>query len=383
MVTAAQLHRVATAAGREAGGVPAELLGDYLEIVLDAAATGRRLTAAELAACRDRGGDAARARVALRELVDLYLSATWRVWRLLPMPGSHRVERLRDAGEAVLRAADDAVASATEGYQLARRAMIRHEVADRREFIDDLLSGRSDVAGLVERAAQYGLQLAGPHAVIVVAAATPFTDASPAVGRIERDLEADLARADRGGVLVASKAGRLVCVTESDRDDLPDRLLRHLPRDRPRLGVGRGYPGPAGVLRSYDEALAALDIADRLDLDDRLVRFADLLVYQVLTRDRGALVDLVRAVLQPLTSARGGAEPLLATLAAYFAASTITAETARRLHLSVRAVTYRMERIRLLTGQDPDDPAQRFTLQAAVLGARLIDWPHQPLPDAI
>src|SRR5215470_6982320 len=103
MVSASQLDKVATAAGREAGGVPVELLGDYLPIVVDAAATGRRLTTAELTACRQRGAAAARTRVPLRELVDLYLSATWRLWRLLPHAAD---SRRRDVGEAVLRAAD-------------------------------------------------------------------------------------------------------------------------------------------------------------------------------------------------------------------------------------------------------------------------------------
>jgi DNA-binding PucR family transcriptional regulator len=38
-------------------------------------------------------------------------------------------------------------------------------------------------------------------------------------------------------------------------------------------------------------------------------------------------------------------------------------------------VTYRLERIRRLTGFSPDDPTQRFTLETAVLGARLLGWP--------
>ncbi len=48
-------------------------------------------------------------------------------------------------------------------------------------------------------------------------------------------------------------------------------------------------------------------------------------------------------------------------------------------HLSVRAVSYRLERIQALTGYHPGEPTQRFTLQAAVLGARLLGWPdNQP-----
>jgi len=52
----------------------------------------------------------------------------------------------------------------------------------------------------------------------------------------------------------------------------------------------------------------------------------------------------------------------------------------RRLHLSVRAVTYRLHRIRQLTGYDLADPEEAFALQTAVLGARLLDRPRTPLP---
>jgi hypothetical protein len=42
---------------------------------------------------------------------------------------------------------------------------------------------------------------------------------------------------------------------------------------------------------------------------------ADLLVFPVLLRDRDAIVDLVTTVLGPLTTARGGAQPYLDTVA--------------------------------------------------------------------
>lgn len=116
-----------------------------------------------------------------------------------------------------------------------------------------------------------------------------------------------------------------------------------------------------------------------MGFDEPLLRAADLLVFPVLARDRQALVDLVRGTLSPLEQARGGARPLLDTLAAYFDTGCVAAETARRLSLSVRALTYRLARVHTLTGTDPTDPAHRYTLQTAVLGARLLDWPARPL----
>jgi sugar diacid utilization regulator len=96
-------------------------------------------------------------------------------------------------------------------------------------------------------------------------------------------------------------------------------------------------------------------------------------------RDRAAISDLVATVLTPLEQARDGAGPLLDTLAAYFAAGSNAARAARALHLSVRALTYRLDRVHRLTGHDPTSDASRFTLHAAVLGAKLLDWPATPL----
>ena len=61
------------------------------------------------------------------------------------------------------------------------------------------------------------------------------------------------------------------------------------------------------------------------------------------------------------------------------AAGNNAAEAARRLHLSVRAVTYRLQRVQELTGYSPSRPAQHLTLLVAVTGARLLDWPRRQL----
>ena len=70
--------------------------------------------------------------------------------------------------------------------------------------------------------------------------------------------------------------------------------------------------------------------------------------------------------------------PLIETLSTYFDAGCVAAEAARRLSLSVRALTYRLESIHRLTGADPADPVHRYTVQTAVIGARLLDWPEKP-----
>ena len=144
--------------------------------------------------------------------------------------------------------------------------------------------------------------------------------------------------------------------------------------------AGRAFPGAYGVARSYEEAREALTFADGLGLDSDVVHARNLLVYRVLGRDQAAIVDLVRDVLAPLDHVRGGPEVLLETLREYFVAGDVATEAARRLHVSVRTVTYRLTRVAQLTGYSVSRPDQRFALHAAVLGARLLDWPGSPLP---
>jgi len=377
---------IARAAGREAGVAP-DFLGSYVLAQLDVISTGRRLRAAELAEHGLSGARAAEDGIALRGLVDLYLSATWRLWRELPVT-SGSGSALRAAGLAVLRAADDAVAAAAEGFERAHLTVARRHEAERLEFFDDLLSGSGGLADLVARGERLGLTLAGRHQVILVAEpgeGEPVRSAGQEVDRI-------VARAAAPAPsLTVTRGQRLVAVTGvaggGEARRVADALAGALgsgpasPGMR-RVVVGRAYSGPNGVRRSYEEASAALDVAVRLSLADPVVDAADLLVYQVLLRDRAAIGDLVNSLLTPLMQARGGAEPLLATLESYFSTGRVAASAARHLHLSVRAVTYRLARVAQLTGKDPSDPVDALALHVAVIGARLLDWPATPIESA-
>jgi hypothetical protein len=376
------LAAITSAASREAGGVPPDLMGDFLPAVHAAALTGRRLTTAELIGYGRLGEEAAETGVALRGLVDLYLSAAWRLWRALPDTGG--TVAIRAAGLAVLRAADDAVAAAAEGFERAHLSVARRQEAERIEFLDDLLGGRGSLPELVARGAGFGLRLAGPHQVVLVGGSAGARYGGPQGLAVERLVANAVAPAPS---LAMARGGRLVAVIGATAGDeaarLAASLVSELSADSPerswRVAVGRAYTGPVGVLRSYDEAIDALDVAERLHLADPVVNAADLLMYRVILRDRAALADLVAALLAPLSEARDGAGPLLDTLEAYFASGQVAMEAARRLHLSVRAVTYRLARVRDLTGQDPARPADALALQVAVIGARLLDWPATPL----
>lgn len=380
------LAAVAEAAAKDAG-VSADLLGEYLPMLAAATVAGRRPHPRDLGAVGALGRRAAEQGIPTSRVVNLYLSAAWRLWRELPKLSRSDDSETVHAAEAVLRVVDDAVAALVEGYQAAQRQLIRREVSLRRELVDDLIRGDADVAGLLERAEPFGLDLGQAHMITLAAPSRRLPDTEIAVSSLERTILDHFGDRD---VLVASKDGLLVVLSpatpaharrrgvpaDDDLAILVHSQLEQFAAGSPwRVASGRPYPGAYGVARSYEEAREAISLAGRLRLDTRIVRTRDFLVYRVLVRDHVAIRDLVHAVLSPLLDARGGPDPLLDTLEAYFAAGEVATDAARRLHLSVRAVTYRLDRVKEITGHDPADPRDRFTLYTAVLGARLLGWP--------
>ena len=389
------LVRVADLASSDAGGVSREFLGDYLPMLADAATFGHFPGRAQLDAVRLQGRRAAEAGVPAGRGVDLYLSAARRVWTELPAVIRERDNRaVRAAAEAVLQVVDDAVASFADGHAEAGRELIRREETLRRELVDDLLRGDAHLSQLVERAEPFGLDLTRAHQVALAQPSQRLSSITAATSALERVV---LDRFGDRDVLVATKEGLVVVLaladitgattspggltTTGDLGKIVHGELNRLRRGSPwRIAVGRAHPGAYGIARSYEEAREGLAMANRMNLDRPIVEMRDVLTYRVLARDQPALVDLVHSVLNPLDQARGGAGPLVETLQTYFECGCIATATASKLHLSVRAVTYRLERVKALTGFDPLDPGHRFTLQAAALGAKLLGWPEQPLP---
>lgn len=346
--------------------IPRAYTEGFRETLAEVARSGRRLSREELNARRALGEQAAEAGYGLRSLVNGLLSAARANWPA--PPGVSAPE--------VLAAVEQAVDASAEGYERAQRLAVRHEEAARREFIDDLLHGRGDQGRLAERAERFGLRLAHAHVVAVARGDEPYDDGHPVARAVEA---AVFSRYGDRRTLLTTKDDLLICVAPDGQEEIARYFAKqaYAMAEDCRAAVGRAHPGPGGVVLSFEEAVGALHIADRMHLDSPVLSAADLLVFPVLMRDRQAMFDLMDTALGPLKAARGGPGPMLETLAVYFEAGCVAAEAARRLNLSVRALTYRLERIRGLTGADLNDAMDRYSLHTAVIGARIFGWPDQ------
>ncbi|MFE5220925.1 PucR family transcriptional regulator, partial [Streptomyces sp. NPDC056626] len=197
----------------------------YAEILAGVAVTGRRLTRDELEERRLLGEQAAEAGHSLRSLVRLHLDATRASW-----PGG--------ATDRVLAAVAQAVDAFAEGYERAQRLAVRQEEAARREFIDDLLYGRSDLGRLAERAVRFGLVLSRAHAVAVAEGPEAYDDTAPVTRLVETAL---ISRFGDRRILITTKNGQLICIAPGDQDEVLAFFAKqaYAAADLIRVAIGR------------------------------------------------------------------------------------------------------------------------------------------------
>jgi sugar diacid utilization regulator len=358
----------ATAAGQPARTpTPSPWLAGACTGLLNAPADHQRVQAAEL------GATAADTGLHLSDLVNAVLHAAADSWQSTATDPHDTPAEVHTRAADLINTAQSLLNAVLAGYASRTHAELARHDRDRTAFVNDLLTGRTDPGSLAERAHRYGIRLSATHVVLIARATTLTTDI---VHRIDAALAG---RYGEGNTLTTLRDGDLVCISAGGlrgiAAELAHQLRTELGADSWQIAVGRAHPGLPGLATSLDEARNTLDHAAKLGFTTPVLNAADLLVFPVLLRDRDAITDLVTTVLGPLTTARGGAQPYLDTLTVLFDNQGNYTATARQMHLSVRAVTYRLDRLHDLTGYHPGEPTQRFTLQAAVLGARLLGWP--------
>ncbi|WP_328474385.1 helix-turn-helix domain-containing protein [Actinoplanes sp. NBC_00393] len=339
---------------------------DWASLFEDSLSAGDRLRAAQLL-----GACAADSGLQLRQIVGGVLAAAAAHWH--GGDATATAAQVHANAAALIGVTQRMLDAVLDGYARQARAELDRHDDERTAFINDLLTGRADPGRLAERAGRYGIRLSATHTVLV-------GRADGLNAEIAHRVDAALAaRFGEGNTVTTLRNGELVCISAGGLRGIDAEfahlLLNELGAGRWQVAVGRTLQGLHGLAASLEEAHNALEHAAKLGFTAPLLNAADLLVFPVLLRDRDAINDLVSTVLGPLTAARGGARPYLDTLGVLFDNQGNYTATARDMHLSVRAVTYRLDRIRDLTGYHPGESTQRFTLHAAVLGARLLGWP--------
>ena len=231
----------------------------------------------------------------------------------------------------------------------------------RRSFVDDLLEGRMDAAGLVaERAHVAGFSVRGRYRVALAELDLTLPLARDGFERREAAL-------DRVREMLVGFGAPDLTTTSSNRVFvlLPegieaDDLWRALGDPGATLVVSAAHAGVEGVRAGFEEARASLRHVPR----GGFARYEDLLLPRAVRGEVVAQRALVDQFVQPLAADRAG-ERLIETLFALARHDFVLKATAAALGVHISTLRHRLERIEDLLGADVRDPDLRLRLRVA------------------
>ncbi|MFN8533999.1 MAG: helix-turn-helix domain-containing protein [Dehalococcoidia bacterium] len=266
-------------------------------------------------------------------------------------------------------------AAAACAIDLARERAARSD-GDLRlaEVLDELLGGSTvSDAALIGRAQRLGCDLTIPQAAVALRATD--ADGLPAGRALERLLRRELHRRSLPQAVRMDTTGALVLVPASFGFD-PTRALVGQVRDGVAgLGgalaaaIARPATGIGPIRQALQIARRALDQGVRRDGRETIVSVADLGADEILVSLGPS--PLLRSFRDEWLGRLAAYDDrnntqLVPTLAAYFDSHHSPTEAAERLHLHRNTLLYRLQRIREITGRDPDDPRSQLAFHLAL-----------------
>lgn len=275
------------------------------------------------------------------------------------------------------------------GTELLRvRGMERAEERARGNFVHALLHNRfSNHADLVARAAYHDFPLEFRYAVVVARSAGLIADGDSPTRLAEMAREAGRILPVEGMQTLAAVVGDVLGVVRpivtpnrAHRDTNPEELrayavglekrLAKISGREVRVAFGRPRRGAEKIMESYREARVALDLRERLHLDEAC-GFDDLRVDSVLldlSQDSAGRL-FAEDILRPLQGDSGGG--LLEVAQTYVEAGGNLNEAARRINVHRNTMLYKLNRISRLLQRDIRDADTQFTVWLAIRLANL------------
>jgi PucR family transcriptional regulator, purine catabolism regulatory protein len=274
-----------------------------------------------------------------------------------------REEVLRAAALAAL--AEVAVADAREE---AERKM-------RGGLLEELRAREIDTAEVTSKAARLGCDLA--RGAIALVAQIESASPSHATALVEAEYEGSLAEIAEGRLyaILPARGG----------DDAPERTLQAAGRIANRLrkhslaAVSSFYPDPGELNRAIKEAELVLDVVTREPqiaeaLEEGIAASGVYrLLFRALISDPEEVRSFYRDTVEPLVRYDDQyRSDLLGTLEEYLASDCNMNATARAIFAHRHTVAYRLERVKELTGLDPQISEDRERLGLGIKAYRIL-----------
>ncbi len=267
---------------------------------------------------------------------------------------------------------------------IKQRAVVEVERQFRSDLVSDLLSGRTlSIEDIHRRASLLQWDLRKTYAVVVLRIVSREAK-EKSVYKIDKSLYEKLQETFTIFLAVANTPilvldDRMVILWEVSPSDKgwEARLKKMLASVQSewsvkleKLSLQGGFGGKAATIpelaRSYREALDALDIKERIDFEDDFIAFSDVGIFRLLCRfpERSELDDFIPAALRNLLSVKTSIrDELLKTLYVYFRHNYNIIETARELNVHYKTVSYRIDKIKSITGIGFDNYEEMLLVQ--------------------
>ncbi|MFI5866088.1 PucR family transcriptional regulator [Streptomyces sp. NPDC051546] len=335
-----------------------------LKLFFTTVAEGRAPTEAELAAPVAWGAERARDGVPLEAVLRVYPLGARRAWEFAAT-GPDPVADPYALVTSLLAFLGEVMPKVAEAYLREQADLDWEQREHGRNLAGVLLAGRP-----ARRAAErYGRTLAERYEVVVLR--LPEAPGG-ATNRMLRALRSELD--GNPEVLATFKGEGGVLLVPLGPDGATRRLLTRLDTAAElRCTAAAAVAEDHGAIpQAQTEASEVLALAEDLGRPPGLYRLSDLAVEYQLVQP-GPARDALARVLAPLDD-----QPhLIATLREFIAAGYRRAEAAEALTVHRNTLTYRLGRIRLLTGHDATDPTSARHLAAALTA---YDATHRPGP---
>ena len=266
------------------------------------------------------------------------------------------------------------------------RAAAEVERRLRGDLVEEVLAGglEADEAERIARQAErLGHRLPAKAWVVVLEADDDKTEAALAARGQQDRLDGALSGIVRsrlpGALTLVRSASAVFLVPDELAPDLPaveklagQVLAAAAPVMKPgsaSVGIGNVANGVGELARSHIEARQALRLTRRAGGRGRIASYRSLGAFRLLleVQSPDALRRFVNELLGSLLQyAQSRDTPLLETLEALAAARWVRRAAARNLGIHINSMSYRVERIQVLTGLQLDDPETRVAISIAL-----------------
>jgi hypothetical protein len=314
--------------------------------------------------------------VSLPSLLRTYRLWGNHLWRTMAeIAGNDEIGRRLavESADAMMAYVDNVSSGVTQAYIRESSSIAADSQALRADVLETLLTGEP----VSERARRQTAVLAmtlRDQFLVVVLQLPGRDDALTGVQAAVRAVRNQLAPLSRT-FLVGAHDTEVICICVLDLDD-DSRGLEAACHELAAsgrgwtVGIGRVTQGLGGVRGSYAEAREAADLGFSTHRPGRAIRFADVLLDQILrsTHHTDALLEETVRPLADYDRAKGA--ELLPTLRAYVASNFNLTKAAAQLTVNPNTVVYRLRRIHALTRRDPSTVDDLLLL---ALGLRLFD----------